>query len=101
MAPEAAFASALANNASRSGNGPFVQGPIAFETEDQKPKKLSALAHQYGPPTTTPTPLITVDHALANCTAIIAPDEIPDIPLSPIAPWSPAYPSPSDPGATS
>src|SRR5438445_11328147 len=42
----------------------------------------SAFAHQYGPPATTPTPLITEDQAVANCTAMNAPDEMPDTELS-------------------
>ena len=41
----------------------------------------SALAHQYGPPATMPTPLITEDQAVANCTAMYAPDEMPEIEL--------------------
>jgi hypothetical protein len=45
----------------------------------------SALAHQYGPPAITPTPLITEDQAVANCTAMNASEEMPEIELSPMA----------------
>jgi hypothetical protein len=36
----------------------------------------------YGPPATTPAPLTTDDHAVANCTAMKAPDEMPEIVVS-------------------
>src|SRR5882672_2240228 len=49
----------------------------------------SAFAHQYGPPATTPTPLITEDQAVANRTAMNAPDEMPDTELSRISALKP------------
>ena len=46
-----------------------MHDPVAVMIGSVKPlmKSLaSALAHQYGPPATTPTPLITEDQAVPN-----------------------------------
>ena len=62
-----------------------MQGPVAFMIGSVKPfmtSAASAFAHQYGPPATTPTPLITEDQAVANWIAMNAPDEMPDTELS-------------------
>ena len=66
MAPAADLASALARNGLRSASGPDRHGPIALESADKWVKYPLALAHEYGPPATTPTPLITEDQAVPN-----------------------------------
>ena len=58
--------------------------PVALRNGSENASKASlasACAHQNGPPATTPTPLITEDQAVPNCTAMNPPEEMPDIEL--------------------